>query len=440
MQLSIETGIPALTVFVQGLLSFFSPCVFPLVPLYVSYLAGGAQSVDADGNVTYSRKKVLLHTLCFVVGIGFSFFLLGLGFSAVGQFFKGNRVWFARISGIIMVWFGVYQLGILGKSSFLEKERRLSPRLEKWTMNPVTALVLGFTFSFAWTPCVGPTLASVLLMAGSAKTAVPGFLLIGVYILGFTLPFVAVGLFTGKVLAFFRTHGNIVKYTVKAGAVLMILMGVMTFTGWMNGVTGYLSSLSGTQQEAAEEKEQPSTAKPETEEAEKNKTGEEEKKDTGKRKTVAAPDFTLTDQFGNAHRLSDYKGKTVFLNFWATWCGPCKQEMPDIQKIYEKYGGNTGELIVLGVANPKSDAYPGNADVEKEEIISFLEQNKYTYPTVMDETGEIFGQYGISAFPTTFMVDKNGNVYGYVSGTLTEAMIEDIIKQTMEGAEADEGE
>lgn len=433
MQLSIETGVPALTVFIQGLLSFFSPCVFPLVPLYVSYMAGGAQSVDKDGNVTYSKNKILLHTICFVLGISFSFFVLGLGFSAIGQFFKGNRVWFARISGIIMIWFGVYQLGILGKSKFLEKERRLSPRLEKWTMNPLTALVLGFTFSFAWTPCVGPTLASVLLMAGAAKTAAVGFGLIGIYVLGFVLPFLAVGFFTGKVLAFFKTHGNIIKYTVKVGAVLMIVMGVMTFTGWMNGVTGYLSSIGGGQS-VTEEKE---------DEKESNKdvvvSDDEEEEETQKSdedtETVAAPDFVLKDQYGNEHRLSDYKGKTVFLNFWATWCGPCQKEMPDVQNLYEKYGENTGELIVLGVANPKTEEYPRSQDVSPEEIKAFLDEGGYTYPTVMDESGQAFTQYGITAFPTTFMIDKDGNVYGYVAGMLTESMMEDIVKQTMEANE-----
>lgn len=90
-------------------------------------------------------------------------------------------------------------------------------------MSPVVALVFGFTFSFAWTPCVGPALASVLLMAGSAGTKLTGFLLIGVYTLGFILPFLAVGLFTAKVLGFFKKYNYVVKYTVKIGGILMIL-------------------------------------------------------------------------------------------------------------------------------------------------------------------------------------------------------------------------
>ena len=245
MNLQLETGVPVLTVFVQGLLSFFSPCVLPLVPLYVGYLAGGARTVDEKGNIRYPRGKVLINTLFFVVGVSFAFFVLGLGFTAAGRFFSGNQTLFARISGIIMILFGVYQFGFFGKATALETEHRLPFRLDKWAMNPLVALVLGFTFSFAWTTCVGPTLGSVLLMASSSGSAARGFLLIGVYTVGFVVPFLAVGLFTGTVLDFFKRHQKVVRYTVKVGAALLVLMGVMTLTGFMNGITSYLSSAAG---------------------------------------------------------------------------------------------------------------------------------------------------------------------------------------------------
>ena len=91
MNLQLETGVPVLTVFAQGLLSFFSPCVLPLVPLYVGYLAGGTRTVDEQGNIRYPRDKVLVNTLFFVLGISFAFFVLGFGFTAAGRFFSGNQ-------------------------------------------------------------------------------------------------------------------------------------------------------------------------------------------------------------------------------------------------------------------------------------------------------------------------------------------------------------
>ena len=129
----------------------------------------------------------------------------------------------------------------------------------------------------------------------------------------------------------------------------MIFMGLLMFTGKMNAITGYLSGTAGTQTSSKE------TTKKEI---------KEEKQDT-----YPATDFVLQDQYGKEHSLADYKGKTIFLNFWATWCPPCKAEMPD----------------------------------------------------------------GISAYPTTFMVDKDGNLFGYVQGQLNEDMMRSIIRQTMEG-------
>lgn len=361
---------------------------------------------------------------------------------------------FARISGILMILFGIYQTGILGHLKAADKEHRIHFRLDKFSMNPLVALVFGFTFSFAWTPCVGPALASVLLMVSTASSPALGYLLIGVYTAGFVIPFLAVGLFTGTVLDFFRKHQKIVRYSVKGGAVLMILLGVMTFTGWMNGLTGYLSSIGGQNSVSVEEQEANTSAGEDSGESGTGNDGTDNggtvsdsgaaepsgQEDTSGSESVDseeelpdAPDFTLTDQYGNTHTLSEYRGKTVFLNFWATWCGPCKMEMPDIQALYEEYGENSENLIVLGVANPKTEENPGNADESQEDVEAFLEENGYTYPVAMDTTGKIFQTYGISAFPTTFMITEEGKVFGYASGTLTSDMIRSIVEQTMTG-------
>lgn len=466
MGFQIEVGIPAITVFIQGLLSFFSPCVLPLVPLYIGYLAGGTRTVDEEGRVRYSRKKVMINTLFFVIGVSFAFFLLGFGFTAAGRFFGNNRTLFARIGGIIVILFGLFQLGVFG-SGMLGKEHRLPFQLNQLAMNPILALVLGFTFSFAWTPCVGPALASVLLMASSASSQGLGFLLIGVYTLGFVIPFLAVGLFTGSVLDFFKKHQNVVKYTTKVGGVLMIAMGVMMFTGWMNGITGYLSGFGGGNQTVKESKavagdDKNSAAGQNGEDQADGKNGGEQGgkdgSDGGKTgaadsssadgetsaaeeesdsdlpdasKRQPAPDFTLTDNYGNEHKLSDYKGKVVFLNFWATWCPPCRQEMPDIEEIYKEYGENAEDLVILSVANPKTEDNPNNNDKTIEEVSQFMEDNGYTFPALMDTTGDVLLQYYITAFPTTFMIDREGRVIGYASGALTKDIMKNIITQAL---------
>lgn len=436
MGFSLDVNISAITVFLQGLLSFFSPCVLPLIPLYIGYLSGGTGVKGEDGRIYYKRSKVMLHTFFFVLGISAAFFILGLGVSALGTFFNEHHLLIARIGGVLIAVFGLYQLGIFGKKDLLETERRLPVKLNAVAMSPITALVMGFTFSFAWTPCVGPALTSVLLMAASAETQAAGFALIGVYTLGFVLPFLGVGLFTTTLLQFFKNHMNVVRYTVKIGGVLMILMGILMISGKMNDMTGYLSEITSsgeetTEKESTENEEniEEDTGEEKEISGQQNDADESVEEQESEQAVIPAIDFTLTDQYGNSHTLSDYKGKTVFLNFWATWCSPCQAEMPDIQKIYEEYD-TEGEdvLIVLGIAAP---GY-GNEKSE-EEIKDFLEENGYTYPVVMDTGGNIFSQYGVYSYPTTFMIDRDGNVFGYVTGQLTEEIMRDIIRQTMEG-------
>ena len=468
MGFTVETGISAAAVFVQGLLSFFSPCVLPLVPLYLSYLAGGlnlaAESENNQSGVMPGisekrgkggkRLRLFLRVLCFTVGISGAFFVLGLGASAAGSFFREQRMLFARIGGILIILFGLYQIGVFGSSRLLGKEHRIPLRLEKMTMSPVTALIMGFTFSFAWTPCVGPALTTVLLMAGSAQTSFKGFLLIGVYTLGFILPFLAAGIFTAQLLGFFRKHMKVVRYTVKSGGAIMIVMGVLMFTGKMNDITGYLSAFQSSEDVGDDDSDGEDTTDAEgtgTEDSgdsgEKERTGSEdgdgadsgsggtdsdEDAEDGDGSAIPAPgyDMELTDQFGKIHTLADYKGKVIFLNFWATWCGPCRNEMPDIQKLYEEYSarGEDAEAVILGIVGPEI-----GQEGTREEIADFMDENGYTYPVLMDETGELFSQYGISAFPTTFMIDREGNVYGYVTGQMTEDIMRSIIDQTLNG-------
>ena len=411
----LSVSVSLVTVFVQGILSFFSPCVLPLLPLYLGYLSGSMG--DAQGAKT-SRVKTLVNTLFFVIGISAAFFLLALGMTALGQALHQYQKIIIQVGGILIIAFGLFQLGVF-RPMALEQDRRIRFPLQKLAMSPLVALVFGFTFSFAWTPCVGPALASVLLMAGSADTALQGFALIGLYTLGFVLPFLAVALFAGGLLKLFQKHRNVVRYTVKVGGALLVVIGLLMVTGWMDTLSG---SLAGSDP-------QPTPTVQATQQPEATDTPEATDAPEESQAPIPALDFTLTDQFGNTHTLDQYKGKTILLNFWATWCGPCRSEMPDLQAVYEDYGKNEKDLVVLGVAAPNL-GQEGSA----EDITAFLEENGYTYPTLMNEDASLFYSYGISSFPTTFMIDKNGNVYGYIMGAQSREVFDDIIQQTMDGA------
>lgn len=136
--------------------------------------------------------------------------------------------------------------------------------------------------------------------------------------------------------------------------------------------------------------------------------------------SAKAPDFNLKDQYGVVHSLENYKGKVIFLNFWATWCPPCKKEMPDIENIYKEYGENKKDVVILGVNSEKEN-----------EAKKFLKDKGYTFPTVIDENSEVMRKYFIQAFPTSFVIDKEGNVYGYVMGGLTKEQIKQVIEEVL---------
>ncbi|MBQ2343901.1 MAG: hypothetical protein II389_06505, partial [Acidaminococcaceae bacterium] len=139
MNAVLTSDISVIAVFLQGLFSFFSPCVLPLLPVYFGYLSGGTAERNTDGSLRFDRGKVLLNTLLFVLGISTAFFLLGLGASAAGGALIKQQKLIMRIGGILMILFGLYQSGLLGEWGFLARERRLPFRIETMTASPVMA-------------------------------------------------------------------------------------------------------------------------------------------------------------------------------------------------------------------------------------------------------------------------------------------------------------
>ena len=249
----ILSNISLLLIFTEGLLSFFSPCVLPLLPVYMGYLAG-----HSSGSEPHPQRKVLLFTICFIFGIFIAIFLMNIGISVFSSFFSSHMLLFARIGGILIILLGIHQLGII-KFKTLEKTFKIGMKPKK-TMNIFVAFAMGFTFSFAWTPCIGPALSSILILAGSSQNFLISNGLMLIYALGLTIPFLILGIFTNKALSWLSSHKKIMNYTVKIGAVILILMGIMMFTGKMNTITSYLSP-STTQKETVKTDKQTDTEK-----------------------------------------------------------------------------------------------------------------------------------------------------------------------------------
>ena len=207
----------------------------------------------------------------------------------------------------------------------------------------------------------------------------------------------------------------------KAGGVLLVMMGLMMIAGWTDRFGAALSGAPDLAQtdppSSAPAASGPATQRPSAPQT----TAQPEPT------PVAAPDFTLTDQYGVSHTLSQYQGKVVFLNFWATWCGPCRSEMPDIQALYEQWEQNGGDVVILGVAAP------GQGDeLDAAGIARFLCENGYAYPVLMDPDGAAFARYGVSGVPITWLIDAQGNLYGYIPGAAPRQIMDEAVFQTLE--------
>ena len=144
-------------------------------------------------------------------------------------------------------------------------------------------------------------------------------------------------------------------------------------------------------------------------------------------KEYLVPDFTLTDQYGKTHSLSDYRGKTVLVNFWATWCYYCVLEMPDLEAIYQETGKNAEDVVLLGIAAPGTQHDP---DMDEAGIVSFLKENNITYPVLMDTTGKLFDTYVTEGYPTTLLIRPDGYLMYYIPSALEKDQFMSAIRDT----------
>lgn len=225
---------------VAGLLSFLTPCVLPIVPFYLSYLAGvGMERLSGDAPIDAAvRRRAVLSALCFASGVVLVFMAFGATASAFGQVF---RDWFDVLrwiaAGIIIV-MGLHFLGVL-KIGILYRQLRAEVG-DTSNMSYLGAFVIGLAFAFGWTPCVGPVLAAILFTAASADTIMRGTLLLFVYGVGMTLPFVIAAMFIGPFLRWMQKFRRHLGKIEKAMGVMLIVFGVLIATETVNVIANWM--------------------------------------------------------------------------------------------------------------------------------------------------------------------------------------------------------
>src|SRR5712692_5755886 len=224
------------TAFVAGIVSFLSPCVLPLVPGFVGTMTGlGAEQLQKDSS--WHWRTILLNAFLFVLGFSVLFISLGASAGAVGRFLSAHRDWLNRIAGAGIVFFGLVLLGWL-PIRFLHRDFRL--QREIWH-GKFRSFLLGLAFAFGWTPCAGPALAAMLMMAATRESVWQGTGLLAVYSVGFGIPFVFVALSLSRFLTVFQRFRQHLLWVERFAGVMLVSVGVLLFFDKLGDLAFYLA-------------------------------------------------------------------------------------------------------------------------------------------------------------------------------------------------------
>lgn len=220
------TEISYVVAFTAGLLSFFSPCVLPLVPAYLANLAG---TTAIDGRTRTSYRPALFHSLSFVLGFSLVFIGLGASVGLIGTAITAHSILFRQIAGGIIIVFGIFLIASF-KLPWLNYEKRINPATGSNPRYPRSVLI-GAVFALGWTPCIGPILGAILMMAWSTQTVGQGALLLMIYSLGLGIPFIVIGLAWGAIMPLWKGINRHLGTISIISGVLLIVVGTLMLTG-----------------------------------------------------------------------------------------------------------------------------------------------------------------------------------------------------------------
>ncbi len=226
------------SVLLAGFLSFFAPCILPVIPVYIGYFTEGSKEAG-EKKKTHLFSRAMAKAIIFVGGLSTSFVLLGFGAGALGTIIYGD--WFLMICGVLVIILGIHQTGLLN-FKFLAREKKLQVKRTK-KADFFGAYLLGFTFSFGWTPCVGPVLAAVLGLSATRGSAAYGGFLMLMYSIGLMIPFLVMAIFSDYLLSKIKSIYKHMKTIKIVGGILIILMGILLMTNKIVDISAFLGRL-----------------------------------------------------------------------------------------------------------------------------------------------------------------------------------------------------
>ncbi len=376
--------------FLAGILSFLSPCVLPLVPGYISLMSGvSIDRLKEGGSQGNARRAVILNSLAFNAGLSVIFLALGTTAGLVGASIISNP-WVRGIGGVIIILFGLQLIGLLKISTLYKDTRFFSDEKPRGALGSFT---LGIAFAAGWTPCIGPILGGIIGLAAASGGWRSGLLLSAFYSAGLAIPFLLTGLGINQFLAFygkFRRHLH--KVEVVSGVVL-IIVGLLVMTGQSTLLTSskLAAWLPNAEAWIKVNPPAPATNAPVATNFE------------------IAPDVQFQTLSGQSFTLGQLRGNVVLLNFWATWCIPCREEIPVLNAMQHELEARG--LKIVG-ASLEDDA----AGVQSYQ----QEVRKFEYQVLVGGD-DAKAKFGGTPLPTTYLIDRDGRIRQKIIGARDRA-------------------
>jgi cytochrome c-type biogenesis protein len=388
--------------FLAGIASFLSPCVLPLVPGYISLISG--VSIDALKSETSSRRAVILNSLAFNAGLSVIFLILGTTAGLVGAAITSNP-WVRIIGGVIVILFGLQLIGLLKVSALYKDTRFFSDDKPRGLLGSAT---LGMAFAAGWTPCIGPILGGIIGLAATSGGWRSGLILSAFYSIGLSIPFLLTGMAINRFLGFygwFRRHLHKVEV---ASGILLIGIGLLIASGKLTLLTSSRFMSLVPNAEAAVVKlqdwwygKQPVVA---------------EKPGNPSSTSEPVPDVEFKTLSGESFHLKQLQGQVVLLNFWATYCIPCREEIPALNSLQAELQAQGLKIVGASL----DDSVDGVNAYQKEVA-------KFEYQVLLGGS-DAKVKFEQSVLPTTYLIDRHGYIRQKVIGARAKADWEAFVK------------
>ncbi|HSE17771.1 MAG TPA: cytochrome c biogenesis protein/redoxin [Pyrinomonadaceae bacterium] len=387
--------------FAAGILSFLSPCVLPLVPGYISLMSGVSIDNLKEG-ATNSRRAVIVNSLAFNAGLSVIFLVLGTTAGLVGAAITSNP-WVRIIGGLVIIAFGLQLIGLLKISALYKDTRFFSSDKPRGILG---SAALGMAFAAGWTPCIGPILGGIIGLAATSGGWRSGLVLSAFYSAGLAVPFLLTGLGINQFLSFYKNFRRHLHKVEVVSGVVLILVGLLVMSGQSTLLASskfmaLVPNAEGLLNRWFKTEPQP---------------GKETTTTAQNTNFEMAPDVEFQTLAGKPFRLKELQGQVVLLNFWATYCIPCREEIPALNALQHEL-----QPQGLKIVGASLDDSAEGVNAYQQEVA------KFEYEVLLGGNDAKI-KFQQSVLPTTYLIDRQGRIRQKIIGARDKAAWEAAVK------------